>query len=128
MANGIESRVPFLENELFDFIATIPASVKFLSGEPKRLLKEAYRNDIPANIINRNDKMGFPVPIAKWLKTNKNVREFIFDIFNDKKAQQRFYLKKDAIQKMLNLDGSEYNRNLWGLLCLELWQRKFIDQ
>ena len=71
--------------------------------------------------------MGFPVPLNNWLKNDKNVKEFIFDIFKSKKAQERFYFNKKFDIEEFSKSETLYNRNLWGLLSLELWHKNFID-
>lgn len=123
-AFGIESRVPFLDYELFEFSATVPSNIKFEDGKLKNLLIEAFKPDLPEKIYNRTDKMGFPVPLNEWFKTDKKIKEFIFDTFS---KSNRFYLKNGALDLILKSDSNTYNRNLWGMLCLELWQQKFID-
>ena len=128
MAHGLESRVPFLDHPLVEFLATIPANIKFKNGELKRLLKNTFSSRIPHSILNRKDKMGFPVPLNKWLKDGGPARNFIGDILGSKKARNRPYLAKSfSIDSILDSD-SLYGRNLWALLSLELWQNQFIDK
>lgn len=128
MAHGLESRVPFLDHPLVEFLATIPANIKFKNGELKRLLKNSFSSRIPHSILNRKDKMGFPVPLNKWLKDGGPARNFIGDILGSKKARNRPYLAKSfSIDSILDSD-SLYGRNLWALLSLELWQNQFIDK
>lgn len=125
MASGLESRVPFLDHSLIEFIATIPSNIKFENGTLKYLLKDTFKDIIPQQILNRKDKMGFPVPLNQWAKNE--LKDFIFDIFKSQKAKNRIYLNKDFdIENMLSTDNN-YNRNLWTLLSLELWQQLFID-
>ena len=66
MAHGLESRVPLLDHPLVEFAATVPADVKFAGGETKHLLKRAFGGELPKPILNRRDKMGFPVPLKEW--------------------------------------------------------------
>ena len=127
MAHGLESRVPFLDHPLIEFVATIPSNIKFKNGELKRILKNTFSDRIPKSIKNRKDKMGFPVPLNKWLKKGGPARDFIGDILSTSSAKSRPYLAKDfSVDSVLDTD-SIYGRNIWGLLSLELWQNKFID-
>ena len=64
MAHGIESRVPFLDRELVEFAATIPANIKFKNGNMKHILRSAMGRYVPERIMNRKDKMGFPTPFC----------------------------------------------------------------
>jgi asparagine synthase (glutamine-hydrolysing) len=127
MAHGVEARVPFLDHPLVEFAATIPADIKFKNGELKRLLKTVFSPRLPAAIRDRKDKMGFPVPLNLWLKRGGPARDFIGDLMGSSRAQTRPYLKgKIPLDAVLN-SQSEYGRNLWALISLELWQRRFID-
>src|SRR5690606_22435505 len=66
MAHGLESRVPLLDHPLVEFAATLPPTVKFGGGRMKQLIKETYADVIPQPILDRRDKMGFPVPLKEW--------------------------------------------------------------
>ena len=127
MAHGVESRVPFLDHPLVEFAATIPADIKFKNGELKRLLKTVFSDHLPADIRNRKDKMGFPVPINSWLRRGGAARDYIGDILGSARAQTRPYLSNGlSIDAVLD-NQSPFGRNLWALLSLELWHRQFID-
>lgn len=127
MAHGLESRVPFLDQPLVEFSATVPLNVKFLDGELKRLLREAFASQLPLLIRKRKDKMGFPVPLNIWIKRGGKARDFIGDIFSSNKARTRPYLAgRLEVDKILDTQ-SIHGRNLWALLSLELWHQQFID-
>ena len=127
MAHGLESRVPFLDHHLVEFVATIPADIKFKNGELKRLLPLAFNSHLPRSIIERKDKMGFPIPLNSWIQENNRVREYVGDILSSSCAQQRPYLARPIpIDDLLSNQGV-YGRALWALLCLEVWHRLFID-
>ncbi|MBN1689476.1 MAG: asparagine synthase (glutamine-hydrolyzing) [Dehalococcoidia bacterium] len=126
MAHSLESRVPILDHPLIEFAATVPSNVKFKDGRLKNLLKEAFKEVLPESIINRNDKMGFPVPLTEWMKGD--LHGFIFDIFNSERAQHREYLNPHFnIVSLLDRE-EKFSRKLWGLLSLELWQQEFHDK
>lgn len=128
MAHGVEARVPFLDHPLVEFAATIPADVKFRNGELKRLLRQVFGAVLPEAILNRKDKMGFPVPLNLWLKGGGAARELIGDILGSPRAKTRAYLGEGfSIDAVLD-SQSAYGRNLWALLSLELWHRQFVDQ
>jgi asparagine synthase (glutamine-hydrolysing) len=127
MAHGLESRVPFLDHPLVEFAATAPANVKFLNGELKRWLREAFADKLPRSIRERKDKMGFPVPLNLWLKKGGKARDLIGDTFSSNKARSRPYLAKSLSLDEILDSQSIYGRNLWALLSLELWHQQFID-
>ena len=125
MAHGIESRVPFLDRELVEFAATIPANIKFKDGNMKHILRSAMGRYVPERIMDRKDKMGFPTPFALWAKGE--CKEFICDTLSTTKARQREYIDNAKVMTKIMDEGS-FARNLWGFFCLELWQQQFHDQ
>jgi asparagine synthase (glutamine-hydrolysing) len=125
MAHGLESRVPLLDHPLIEFLATVPADVKFAGGRMKHLLKLAYRDALPEAIVDRRDKMGFPVPLKEWF--GGELADFVKDVFNGQKARQRGYLNADQVLANFASAG-RFSRKLWGLLSLELWHQTFHDR
>jgi asparagine synthase (glutamine-hydrolysing) len=125
MAHGLESRVPFLDHAVVEFAATMPANVKFNQGNMKHVLRSATRPVLPKAVVERKDKMGFPVPLNEWLRGE--ARDFIFDLLGSQAARGR-----DIIDNRRVLQGLEsepqFGRKLWGLLSLEIWQQQFHDQ
>jgi asparagine synthase (glutamine-hydrolysing) len=125
MAHGLESRVPLLDHPLIEFLATVPADVKFEGGRMKQLLKTAYGAELPPAIADRRDKMGFPVPLKEWFAGE--LRDFVRDTFASRNARARPYLNADAV--IANFENAgRYSRKVWGLLSLELWHRLFHDR
>lgn len=127
MAHGVEARVPFLDHPLVEFAATIPADIKFKNGELKRLLRSVFSPKLPTAIRDRKDKMGFPVPLNLWLKRGGLARDFIGDLLGASQAQTRPYLREKIPLDAVLDSQSDYGRNLWALISLELWHRHFID-
>ena len=127
MAHGLESRVPFLDHPIVELAATIPADVKFKDGTMKHVLKEALQGELPASIVQRKDKMGFPVPLHEWLSSPGEVRDFVLDILLSEPARHRVLVDNRQVAAGIATEH-RYGRRIWGLLCLELWQRSFHDQ
>lgn len=125
MAHGLESRVPFLDHELVEFAATIPANVKFKNGNMKHVLRHAMREEVPASIMDRKDKMGFTTPFTEWAKNEAH--DYIIDILSSEKAKGREFIDNRKVLERVN-NESEFGRSIWGMLCLEIWQREFHDQ
>lgn len=125
MANGIESRVPFLDHELIELVAKIPANYKFKDGKLKEILKQSLGDFLPHEILNRKDKMGFPIPLTKWFKSD--LRNFIIGIFDSKQSRDRNFFENDKILECID-SQDEFSRDLWALLSLELWFREFHDK
>jgi hypothetical protein len=67
MAASIESRVPFLDHELVQWVSALPERMKLRGVTTKHVLREAMRPHLPAEILGRK-KMGFPVPVGAWFR------------------------------------------------------------
>jgi len=125
MAHGLESRVPFLDHPLIEMAATVPSNIKFKDGTTKQLLKNAMGSELPEQILNRKDKMGFPVPFNEWVRGS--AKDFVYDVFSSSKSLSRDLTNNRAIRSKLE-NEPKFGRKLWGLLSLELWQQEFHDR
>ncbi len=125
MAWGLESRVPLLDYRLVELMAAIPPVIKFRSGLLKHLFRRVVRNVVPPQILDRTDKMGFPVPFTQWARGE--LREFMGDVLLSRRCRERGVFKPEALEQAIGTSGA-YARALWGALCLELWFRQFIDR
>lgn len=124
MAVSIESRVPLLDHRIIEFMARIPPNIKFAGGRMKHLFKESVRHRIPAAVIERKDKMGFPTPITRW--ASGVASEFVRETLLSDRARGRGLYRVGEIERLL-AGEREFGRVVWGLLCLELWHRVFLD-
>ncbi len=125
MAHGLESRVPLLDHPLIELAATMPSDIKFKDGTMKHVLRSAMRTVLPASIEQRQDKMGFPVPLAEWMRGE--AYDFVYDIFSSQRAMTRDLTNNRRIRDSLTQEP-KFGRKIWGLLCLELWQQAFHDK
>jgi asparagine synthase (glutamine-hydrolysing) len=149
MAHGLETRVPFLDNDLVDFAMGLPVRMKLQNltevirlneNEPapkttkyfqrtrdgKLLLRKVMEKYIPAEIA-RAEKQGFSAPDASWFKGESI--NYVRDLLYGKRARIYEILDQSAVKKLVDehLDGRE-NRRLfiWSLLNVEWWMRKFL--
>jgi asparagine synthase (glutamine-hydrolysing) len=81
---------------------------------------------VPAEIVDRRDKMGFPVPLGEWI--NDELRDFALDAFSGENARSRPYLAQGFDARALIEREGAFSRNFWGLFSLELWQQAFHDR
>jgi asparagine synthase (glutamine-hydrolysing) len=126
-ATSMEARLPFLDNEVIDFMSRVPPGLKLKGMTTKYLLKRALKDTLPSFILNRR-KAGFGAPIRTWLR--RDLREMVDDILSVETLKSRGYFKPEAIRKLIDNDreGKEDNSyRIWALLSLELWHRTFID-
>ncbi len=128
MASSIESRVPFLDHVLVEYVAALPDSWKLSGLTTKRVLRQAMRGIVPESILNR-PKMGFPVPFGAWMRSGR--QQIAREVLLDRRSRERGLIDADAVDRLLRdhaagrTDGSD---RIWTLLNLELWHRTFIDQ
>jgi asparagine synthase (glutamine-hydrolysing) len=99
--------------------------LKFQGGQTKHILKKAIRGLLPVEVLDRKDKMGFPVPLKEWMQAGC-VRDFVADTLLSSRSLQRGIFNPQALQSML-IDQGVGGRQLWGALSLELWHRQFLD-
>ena len=127
MANGLEARSPFLDHVVMEFAAQLPVHLKLRGRESKYLLKKTFADLLPVENVRRR-KMGFGVPIAKWLRTSSRV--LLQDTLLSKRARERGYFKPDRVEHLVwehLAERADYSFQLWNLLMLELWQQEFMD-
>ena len=125
MAHGLESRVPLLDHPLIEFAATIPADIKFKDGTMKHIFRNALGPVLPDAIVNRTDKMGFPTPVNDWVRGE--ARDFVHDTLSTTAARSRDLVDNRKVLAKLEAEP-RFGRNVWGLLCLEIWQQEFHDR
>ena len=124
MAVSLESRVPLLSAPLVDAVARLPDAMLLSGGRLKAVMRDAAAPFLPASILNRSDKMGFPVPLQHW--SRGPARDFVCDLLLSQRARQRGLFDPAAIAKLID-DEAQFGRALWGALQLELWHQTMID-
>ena len=78
MAASLESRLPLLDYRIVEFALGQSPGARFAGGKPKSLLRNVASCHVPSSILNRKDKMGFPVPIFEWF--SGELKPFVEDI------------------------------------------------
>ena len=124
MAVSLESRVPFLDYRIAELVASMPPTMKFKGGQTKYMLKKAMGSLLPEAILNRKDKMGFPVPLREWW--TGELKDFVFDILLSDTCLKRGLYNRRGLEYLLKNEG-QFDRQVWGALCLELWNRIYFD-
>ena len=126
MMNSLEVRNPFLDTYVVDLASSIPSYLKIKNNENKYILKKAFKNLLPNEILER-EKQGFDVPIKHWIKNE--LRDLVnTNLIND--IKQRNYFKSDYVKKIIdehNSDRRDNSRRIWALLMFELWNKIYID-
>jgi asparagine synthase (glutamine-hydrolysing) len=121
MAFGLETRVPFLDHEVVELAARIPAELKVRDGG-KSILKDAARGLVPDEVIDR-PKGYFPVPALKYIRGA--VLDFVGNVVDVPRARQRGLFKRGYIDRLLANPESELtpkgHSKLWQVALLECW-------
>lgn len=127
MANSLEARSPFLDHELVEFAAKIPAKLKLKGLTGKYILKKALRGILPKDILHRQ-KSGFGVPVGSWFKDK--LKAYTRDLLLSQKSLKRGYFEEGALRRILeehNTGRIDHGHRIWSLVNLELWHQIFID-
>ena len=127
MANSLELRVPFLDHILLEFAAGLPTEYRVKNFATKRILRHAFYNHIPREIISRK-KAGFPLPLAQWMR--EELRQEIRDTLLSAKALGRGYFTRAGVEKLLahGDQGQPVSKEIFALLTLELLHTQFTDR
>jgi asparagine synthase (glutamine-hydrolysing) len=128
MAASLEARVPYLDHRLVEFAFSLPSSLKLKGSTGKYILKKAAQKYIPGEIINRQKK-GFAVPLGPWFRNE--LKSLLVDILHSEKFQKRGYFNIAKTEQILqeHLSGKkDHHLLLYGLLLVEMWHRRFIDE
>jgi len=127
MAHSLEVRVPFLNHELVEFAARIPACFKVRKLQKKFLFRKAIVPWLPPEHFSR-PKQGFSVPVAAWLRGS--LRPMLSDLVNSQQWRASSWLNRTAIQKIVDehVSGKEnHESQLWALICFQEWERQFAN-
>ncbi len=127
MAHSLECRQPFLDHRLVEWAAALPVRYKQRFGRGKRILREAFGDLLPVE-IRRRRKMGFGVPLDRWLRGD--LHSFAREVLLDPLALGRGYFRNDAVTRLLDEHRSgrvSHGHRIWALLVLELWHRQWVD-
>jgi len=126
-ANTLEVRAPFLDYNLLEYAVKIPSRYKLNGYTTKHILKEAYKDLLPKQIINRG-KYGFESPIGHWIQNE--LKDIIKEMLLGKHARKRGYFNYDYIEKLLHAHYhkiNDYKKQIFCLLTFEIWCQEYID-
>jgi asparagine synthase (glutamine-hydrolysing) len=118
MSCGLESRVPLLSTEVLEFMLSLPLGVRMSGSRPKDLMRAAAVNDLPQVVLDRKDKMGFPVPLDKWARNEATAE--VRALVSVLRERQLPYIRNELLDSIL-LNPDLGNRNLWSVLTLSTW-------
>ena len=127
MANSVESRLPFLDYRIVEFIFGLPYSEIMNEGDSKNILRNSLGHLLPEEIVRRS-KIGFATPVGEWLISNIN--NLVNSVLLSEKANSRNLYDQRKIRRLISIQRSgllDVSNYLFRLISLELWFQIFID-
>ena len=127
MAFGVEVRVPYIDNEVVDFMAKVPPELKMRGTTRKYLMKQALAGLLPDEILHRK-KAGFGAPIRTWIVSD--LKEMIGDLLSESSLKRRGFFNPAYVRTLLQENASgrhDYNYLIYTLLSFEVWGRIHLD-
>lgn len=127
MAFSVENRVPFLTTELVEFVFSLPEEeVISREGRCKAVLLRAMQGIVPSEILERRDKIGFVMPLAKL---NRETQSWLEGTLGDASDIPALDISEIRRQAQVTLHGgapdTESHRTLWRWLSLITWAREY---
>ena len=126
MAHSLEVRVPLLDHELLEFMATVPPELKIRSYEKKYLLREVARKYLPPEIVAR-EKRGFSIPLAFWLR--EELRDFVRARFAPERVAAMGYFDPGQVTRIVDEHLSmraNHENKIWALLVFCMWHDIYV--
>jgi asparagine synthase (glutamine-hydrolysing) len=121
MATSLETRAPFLDHKLIEYVWKIPQSYKLRKGQGKWILRKILNKYVPKNLTQR-PKMGFGVPIESWLRDP--LRDWAENLLDEKRLRQEGYFNAKEIRNKWNqhLSGKvNWHYHIWDILMFQSW-------
>ena len=126
MANGLEIRSPFIDYRVIEWGLQIPDQLKITRSEGKRILKSAFRNILPQEVLQRK-KRGFEIPLQKWLVEELKNRQQEKLLHSDFITEQGIFNPKSVSQLRSNAfsnNPGDSTAQLWAILIFNYWFQK----
>ena len=127
MASALEERVPLVDKELIAFSDAIPRSYKLGLFKTKKVLKDAFRNDLPDFLFDQ-PKRGWFSPGAKWLR-DPDFEKFAREVLSkDYYEGTRMLFNWQEVEEMLDkhISKEKYNLTiLWAILTFQVWAKTY---
>ena len=121
MASSLETRVPFLDHKLIEYVWKIPHSLKFRNGQGKWILRQILNQYVPENLTKRS-KMGFGIPIDTWLRGP--LRDWAENLLNEKRLKEEGFFNPKLIRNKWEdhlSDKRNWQSDLWDILMFQAW-------
>lgn len=126
MAFSMEARVPFLDYRVVEFAQGLPYRMKMRGYTTKWIVREAFKDLLPPEVLARTDKKGFPTPAALWFRGPLRAeveRRILQGAFMDLHMFDASHIRSLLREHMEG--GADHERTLFRLLTLDIWLRTY---
>lgn len=126
MAFSLEARVPFLDHRLVEFCFALPNRFKIDPPHTKLVLRKAMNGRLPKSVTQRQDKLGYPTPVANWLRNE--LKEWVHDLFTSHSFRNCELFNPSECDSILkqHMDGQDKSWDLWRILHGYRWNELFL--
>lgn len=129
MRNSLEVRTPFLDYRIVEFAFSLPVSSKIDSLMKKKIIQDAFRDDLPVELYNR-PKRGFEVPLLQWFRTD--LKDDILNRYLSLKSiRESNILNEQAIEeikkRLFSNNPGDVHAQIWALIVFQKWLEKYRD-
>ncbi|HEY1038460.1 MAG TPA: asparagine synthase C-terminal domain-containing protein, partial [Bacteroidia bacterium] len=127
MSVSLESREPYLDHRLIEWVAQLPDHFKYNKGIKKYLLKEITHKHIPKSMMER-PKMGFAIPIDKWMRNE--LKDKLLYYLDENKVKDQGIFNPLAVKRLLDNfmeRKGESGVKIWYLLMFQMWYEKWME-
>jgi asparagine synthase (glutamine-hydrolysing) len=125
MAVSLETRVPFLDHEIIEFVMKLPFEFKLRNDQGKYLLRKVLYKYVPKKIMER-PKMGFTMPLGEWLKGS--LQDWAYNLIEPSRLKTEGYFDSEPVLQMWkeHLEGrTNWGHQLWNIIMFQDWLETF---
>jgi asparagine synthase (glutamine-hydrolysing) len=127
MRNSLEVRVPFLDYRIVEFAFSLPVSSKIDNTIKKKIVQEAFREELPDELFNR-PKRGFEVPLLQWFRTDLK-GDILNKYLNQAAIKEAGIFNENAIEsikkRLFSNDPGDVHAQIWALIVFQNWLEKY---
>ncbi len=129
LANAVESRFPFMDRILFEYMAKVPSSLRMKGITKRRYIEKlAMKNTVPKEILKRGN-FGLEMPHSIWFFDT--LKPLLKKYLSEEMIKKTEYLSYEKVDKLLQMHFSkkkDYGRALWCILMYQMWHEMFIEK
>ncbi|HXF42653.1 MAG TPA: asparagine synthase-related protein, partial [Pyrinomonadaceae bacterium] len=110
------------------FAFSLPTAYKLRGRKGKLVLKEAVKDLLPREILNRNKK-GFGIPIASWLKTH--LKSLMLEMLDRARLEKQGLFQPEYVETLINEhlnSKASHHKEIWSLLVFQLWYDRYLSK